>query len=79
MVQLKLETQSGKDHGELWDWLPKLGLPRNLEELGVTELPDASRWVEIAEKIQGAPHMANFERQIENAELIAAMEDPSPT
>lgn len=79
MVQLKLETQSGKDHGELWDWLPKLGLPRNLEELGVTELPDATKWVEIAKKIQGAPHMTNFERQIENTELIAAMEDPSPT
>jgi len=78
MVQLKMETQSGKDHGELWDWLPKLGLPRNLEELGVTELPNASRWVEIAEKIQGAPHTTNFDRQIENGELIAAMRDPSP-
>lgn len=77
MVQLKLERESAAEHADLWNWLPHLGLPRSLQELGVSD-PVGLDLNLVAEKIEAAPHMANFEREVSRAELIAVMKNPVP-
>lgn len=77
MVQLKLEVDSAATHAELYDWLPRLGLPRCLSDL-TTEQPTEAHWQEAAQAILAAPHMANFERAVTADELIAAMRDTTP-
>jgi glycerol dehydrogenase len=77
MVQLKLETGSDADHLDLWNWLPSLGLPRTLPDLGVQTV-DECVWTVAAKAILATPHIQNFERGVSTEELIAAMKDPSP-
>lgn len=77
MVQLKLERKAAAEHTDLWDWLPRVGLPRSLQELGVSD-PDGLDLGLVAKKISAAAHMANFERDVSNYELIAAMKNPAP-
>lgn len=77
MVQLKLERNAAAEHVDLWNWLPRVGLPRSLQDLDVPD-PEGLDLDLVAEKIAAAPHMANFERKISHAELITAMKNPAP-
>lgn len=77
MVQLKLERGQEKMQAELYAWLPRIGLPRNLGDL-TKEVATSEQWTEAAKAILAAPHMANFERKITAEELIAAMKNTAP-
>lgn len=77
MVQLKLECGQEKTQAELYDWLPRIGLPRNLGDL-TKEVATSAQWTEAAKAILAAPHMANFEREVTAEELIAAMKNTAP-
>lgn len=77
MVQLKLERGQEKLHAELYNWLPQIGLPRNLDDL-TKEAATSAQWADAATAILAAPHMANFERQVTAEELIAVMKNTAP-
>lgn len=77
MVQLKLERGQEKLQAELYNWLPRIGLPRNLGDL-TKEVATSAQWSEAAKAILAAPHMANFEREVTAEELIAAMKNTAP-
>jgi glycerol dehydrogenase len=77
MVQLKLERDQEKLHAELYNWLPRIGLPRNLGDL-TKKVATPAQWDQAAKEILAAPHMANFERKVTAEELIEVMKNTAP-
>ncbi|WMY72600.1 glycerol dehydrogenase [Buttiauxella selenatireducens] len=73
MVQLYLEADGKEDFRQLWNWLPKLGLPRTLEELSVQIPDDPTVLRTAAESALAAPHLRNFERELSADEIVTAM------
>ena len=77
MVQLKLERGQEETHFALYNWLPKIGLPRNLGDL-TKKVATPAQWDQAAKEILAAPHMANFERKVTAEELIEVMKNTAP-
>ncbi|AWY40283.1 iron-containing alcohol dehydrogenase [Pseudomonas putida] len=59
LVQLVLEDRDAELMGDLLGFYQRLGLPRNLAELGVTGIDDALL-MQVAEPTLKAPHARNF-------------------
>ncbi|NUT76871.1 glycerol dehydrogenase [Pseudomonas sp. C1C7] len=76
LVQLVLEDRDAGLMGDLLSFYRRIGLPRNLAELGVSRF-DEALLMQIAEPTLNAPHARNFTSisggPLTCAELIAAM------
>lgn len=72
LVQLHLEKRSEVFIRDVLSFYERIGLPRNLGELGATSLDLATRRT-IADYTLTAPHMSNFERTLNAEDLIVAM------
>lgn len=72
MVQLELESRRDEFLEELERFYRRVGLPRSLAELGLTDAR-AEEIAEAAALTLAAPHARNFERTLGLQDLVAAM------
>lgn len=77
LVQLVLEDRDAEMMGDMLSFYQRIGLPRNLAELGVQHIDD-SVLMQIADPTLKAPHARNFASHsgdpLTCAELISAMQ-----
>ena len=74
LVQLQLENRPAGFMNELRDFYTRFGLPGNLRDLGLGRQAKPDEIETIAALTMTAPHVRNFERILDQADLIGAIQ-----
>jgi len=74
LIQLQLENRSAGFIRELRQFYAQTGLPQSLRDLGLKQAATPEQIKTIATQTLTAPYIANFERSLEPADFVAAIE-----